>query len=241
MRMKIAIVALLAMFGAAEAFASYIVVLKDGTRYIARDKWTMVDGKAIIVLHNGGTTMQLDPTVIDLAETDRANKAGVGDARLLAVGGRPASEAKKQAPSLGSLTQLKQREKAASAVTGTGTSVRETPGSGMVGVDIISRFQAAYENMALYQNQVTATGPSTLKIEIIADNEDQVRKAISATSYILAKLPGATGKKVNSIDLVLSTVRGTAAGRFQMSFDDAVAIDSKQTTWSQYYVDKVIF
>ena len=40
-------------------FATYIVVLKNGTRYRAKDKWTVTAGKALVTLENGQLHCQL--------------------------------------------------------------------------------------------------------------------------------------------------------------------------------------
>ena len=52
----------------APAFARYIVVLKNGTRYNAREKWTVKNGKALVLLDNG-QSLQLDPALIDVAKS----------------------------------------------------------------------------------------------------------------------------------------------------------------------------
>lgn len=242
MTKKSALAFLLFALVATNSFAVYVVVLKDGTRYRARDRWTIVSGKAMIVLESG-TTLQIDPSMIDGAATQSANASQYGDARVLATG--PAPTQKAPEPSLGSLRtrglDLKNENKANTGVTGSGGTIRETPGSGRLGADVVSRFEAAYENMALYQRRVSPNGATSLRVEIVTDNEDQVFKAISATSYVMAKLPGVTGSRVDSVELVMTTLRGGSAGRFQMTLPDAQAIESKKLSWSQYYVSKVLF
>ena len=61
---KILAISLLGVFAASAALADYTVVLKDGRRLQARQKWTMAQGKAIVELTNG-TRLQLDPALID--------------------------------------------------------------------------------------------------------------------------------------------------------------------------------
>src|SRR6266849_11123151 len=60
-----------------QAFATYYVVLKDGTQYRAKAKWTVVNGKAIVALENG-QTLQLDPTAIDVGKSEEVTKFGGG-------------------------------------------------------------------------------------------------------------------------------------------------------------------
>src|SRR5688572_23459036 len=61
---------------AAQAFADYTVVMKDGTRYKAKAKYTIQNGKALIVLTTG-QSLQVDPNLIDAAKSDQLSKLGV--------------------------------------------------------------------------------------------------------------------------------------------------------------------
>ena len=72
-------------------FASYIVVLKDGTQYKAKQKWTVSNGKALVALTDGGM-LQIDPSLIDTKKTDRltfaigCGIAGVAGAAFTTIG-----------------------------------------------------------------------------------------------------------------------------------------------------------
>jgi hypothetical protein len=68
----LALVALVAV----PAFAKYIVVLKDGTRYVAKAKPTVTNGKAIVQLETGGS-LQVDPNDIDVAKSEQLTKIGM--------------------------------------------------------------------------------------------------------------------------------------------------------------------
>ena len=80
MRKTLTIVAFAALL-AANAFATYTIVLKDGTRYKAKARWTIVNGKALIALESG-QTLQLDPNLIDVAQSERLTKLGITDATV---------------------------------------------------------------------------------------------------------------------------------------------------------------
>src|SRR5436309_14060536 len=69
--------AALAILIATQLFASYWVVLKDGTRYEARAKWTLVNGKATMTLTNGNV-ITLDPAAIDVAKSEEMTRLGGG-------------------------------------------------------------------------------------------------------------------------------------------------------------------
>src|SRR5687768_10003798 len=70
-----------ALLVAAQAFAQYTVVMRDGTRYKAKAKYTIQNGKAIILLTNG-QSLQVDPALIDATKSEQLTKLGV-DGKLL--------------------------------------------------------------------------------------------------------------------------------------------------------------
>lgn len=231
-----------------QAFATYLVVMKDGTRYRAKSKWTMSGGKAMIPLENG-TTLQVDPTLIDTAKTNQLNAAGLGDVKVLAVEEQTPEQTKQVSP-LGSMTKLRNLPPATATQTTpsqkaptspTTPEISVAPGGGSVDGDVISKFVAAYENTGLYDANVTSKQSGHLRVELTADNEDKVFKAISATAYMLVHVPQTTGVQLQMVELFMKTINGGSAGRFQMSSGDAAAIDSKQMKIENYFVNKVIF
>ena len=239
---------------AAEASATYIVVLKNGTRYRAKDRWTMSGGKAIVQLENG-TTIQLDPNLIDVARSEEATRSGYGDARVLATPG-PTQQPANQQPELSlaeraRLRRQQQQQTLPPPDPGPTTPTRQTPAQpvtpttqnrpGTLGSDVLSKFTAAYENVGFYDAKVVSTVPYVVRVELNADNEDHVFKAISATAYVLTRVPALTGARVDAVELYMATLNGGAAGRFQMTPEDAGALDSKKMSIENYFVRKVIF
>jgi len=222
------------------ALASYTVVLKDGTRYRAKEKWRISGGKAIVTLENG-TSLSLDPKLIDQRETDRVNAAGLGGAKVIPTAQQTPQPTKPQQSPLGSITTLKrpdtESENAKPASEGGNPNLGRTNLSN----DVILRFQQAYENVGLYDAKVLGAGTNTLRVELTADNEDQVFKALSATSFLVTKIPEATSERVELVELFMKTINGGSAGRFQMSAADAQAITSKQISWQEYFISDVIF
>ncbi|MEA2414412.1 MAG: hypothetical protein QOI58_1069, partial [Thermoanaerobaculia bacterium] len=76
---KTLILAALAVLTVTQLFAaSYWVVMKDGTRYEARAKWTIVNGKATMTLTNG-SVLALDPSAIDIAKSEEVTRLGGGE------------------------------------------------------------------------------------------------------------------------------------------------------------------
>lgn len=236
---KILAFSTLLFISSSAGFASYIVVLTNGTRQIAREHWTVVNGKAIIHKEDG-TTLQLDPSIIDVAKTEEVNRSGMGDVKIIATE-QPTIRPQAQQSPLGSYTKLR-KPVPASAPKATSPAAPSAPvpsDGGGVSSDGISRFQSAYENVALYDAKITSPAPRTLHVELTADTEDQVFKAISATAYVHDHLPAPA--TVDTVELFMKTVNGGSAGRFKMSRQDAAAIVAKKMTWQDYFVHNVLF
>jgi hypothetical protein len=226
-------------FAAHSAFATYYIVLRDGTKYRAKDKWVVVNGKALITLDNG-TQFTIDPSLIDAAKTDQFNKSGLGDATLLATGQPSQSVKTPETSSLGDLTRNR-RAPVNTVTPATRPGTTPPPAGPGISSAVLARISPVYENVGLYGAKATSPGPATIHVDLVADSEDQVFKAISATAYILMKLPTVTGARIDNIELNMATIKGGAAGRFNMNAADAQALESRQMQLSKYYVDKVIF
>lgn len=236
---------------AGQSFAAdYIVVLTNGTKYVATEKWTMRNGKAIIKLKNG-QSLQLDPALIDPAKSEAATKNPMGNLTVLGVESAPTAPRAKQGPSLGDVTKLRRQQNTPSPATATPATRQAgragaaptTPlasGAG-VGNDVLSKFTAAYENVGLYEYTVTSGSPNTVRAEVTADNEQKVFNAISATSFVMTRSPAVTGTRIDLVELFMKTTNGGSAGRFLMSREDAEAVDKKQITRENYFVAKVVF
>src|SRR5688500_3925216 len=91
---------------ATQASATYIVVLKNGTRYRAKDKWTVQAVKAIVQLEDG-RTLQFDPALIDTARSEEATRLGYGDAKVLSTPGPGQGQTPAPRSSLGQSTRLR--------------------------------------------------------------------------------------------------------------------------------------
>ena len=232
----------LLVLAAFPALATYTVVMKDGTRYQAKAKWTIVNGKAIIRLQSG-QTVSVDPALIDAAKSEEVTKAGLGRATVLGVEPAPSSQPAKQPQSLGSTVQMRPRaqfgQQAAAATTeSTATS------AGVVANQLDSRlaanFERAYENVGIFEHNMAGTN-RVVRAEVTADNEDKVFNAISATAFLIVRNGGIENTQIEMVELFMKTTNGGAAGRFQIDRADAEAINAKTITLPDFYVRNVIY
>jgi hypothetical protein len=217
--------------------ASYWVVMKDGTRYEARAKWTIVSGKARMTLTNG-SVLALDPSAIDVAKSEEVTRLGGGE--LLGVEQRPAPTSK--ASEIGSAIRLRKltpTQPAAAAQPVATETVPIAPGSGL-GQNVISKFERGFEDIGIFEHKVISTGPHSLRADLTADNEEKVFNTLTATAFLMMHNAGVAGVQIDSVDLFMKTTTFGAAGRFHVTREDAQALDSKTITPANYFVLKVL-
>jgi hypothetical protein len=235
---KIAILFVFAILVASHSFATYIVVLHDGTRYSAKEKWTIVGGKAIIRLESG-LTIQIDPALIDIAKSEQATKLGYGVAPVIDLDpGQTATAPKASQPSLGSQIKLRKpgSNEAKPAETAPVVLAEER-----IAPEILHKFELAYENVGIFDRKVTSTEPNSIRVELTVDTEDRVFNAISATSFLMVRNAGSETVTIETVELHMKMTSGGAAGRFKMTRADAEAIDKRTISQQDYFVRKVIY
>jgi hypothetical protein len=231
------------MFAALPAFATYVVVLKDGTRYAAKAKWTLVKGKAIVQLENG-QSLQLDPSLIDVPRSEQATKMGLTNASVIDLDPKlPGGQSGSQKASLGSQIKLRPRsevkEETAPAAPSSPTPVPLTPGQ--LSVEVIDKFDRAFENVGIFEKKLVSTGGRSLRADLTVDTEEKVFNAISAASFLMVRNAGVRGTQIELVELYMRMTNGGSAGRFQMTRDEAVALDNHSMSQQEYFVRKVIY
>jgi len=229
-----------AMLFAAQAFATYIVVLKDGTRYVAKAKWTVVNGKAIVSLENG-QSLQLDPALIDLPKSEQLTKLGITTAGLIDLTPNvPKGQAAPTQQDLGATIRLRKPGERKAAEEAATPAPAPAP-TGSVSPLVISKFDRAYEEVGIFEKKITSLGARGLRAELTLDTEERVFNAISATSFLMVRTAGVEGAQIEMIELFMKTTTGGAAGRFQMTRADAEALDKRTVSQQDYFVRNVIY
>ena len=193
---------------------SYWVVLKDGTRYEAKAKWTIVNGKALISSTNG-QSLTLDPALIDEAKSEEMTRLGAGGLRYDRSRRQTCRSRPTRAPVQPGRGDQAAEVAAAACACHSAAAVPSRVASGPVlGADVINKFERAYENVGIFEHKLTSTGPHSLRADLTADNEDKVFNAISATAFLMMRNAGVTGVQIDMVDLFMKTTTGGAAGRF---------------------------
>lgn len=255
MRKSLLLFAMVSLFAANAFAASYWVVMKDGSQYECKQKWTVKDGKAWFTTV-AGQTLTVDPAQIDVAKSEQATKYN-GGAVIAGAATAPTTTAAAQ-EGLGS--QIKLRKPASQVApaaapppapapttpTTTGSTAPAVPppipqGGGELSAEVLQKFERAFENVGIFEHKVVSTSAHSIRAEVTADSEEKVFNAISATAFLEVRDGGVPGVHLDMVELFMKTTTGGSAGRFQMTRDDAQAIDSKQMDKSDYFVRKVIY
>jgi hypothetical protein len=227
---------------ATPAFARYIVVLKNGTRYNAKEKWTVKNGKALVLLDNG-QSLQLDPALIDVAKSEQITKIGMANANVVDLNAESRPPSTSTQPSLGSQIKLRKTSQQPQATTPEPKPATNAvaPGAGTMAASVIDKFQRAYENVGIFEHKVESNGARAIRAELTVDTEERVFNAISATSFLMVRNAGVDGTQIDMVELFMKTTTGGAAGRFQMSRADAEALDKRTLSQQEYFIRKVIY
>jgi hypothetical protein len=225
------------------SFAKYIVVLKDGTRYAAKAKWTVTNGKALVLLENG-QALQLDPSLIDVPRSEQLTKIGRATANVIDL--NPSATAAQQQPSqpsLGDTIRLRRPAPQQPQVSAPATTTAPAPvaGAGKMAEEVLDKFDRAFENVGIFEKKITSTSATSIRAEMTVDTEDRVFNAISATSYLMVRNAGVDTANIQMVELFMKTTTGGAAGRFQMSRADAEALNARTISQQDYFVRKVIY
>jgi len=240
--MRKLLIVLAALFVSTQAFATYFIVLKDGTQIRARQKWTVSGGKAIVQLEGGGT-MTLDPNAIDVAKSEETTK--LGGASVFSTSDQSATIAPQpqSQPGLGGAYKLRKLPTDASQNTTptTNTAPIATPSGPQLSSEVLNNFERAYENVGIFEHKITSTGARSLRAELTADNEEKVFNAISATSFLIMRNAGVPGAQIDQVELFMKTTTGGSSGRFQMTRSDAASLDGHTITREEYFVRKVLY
>lgn len=233
---KFLVLIALVLLAANASAATYWIVMKDGTRYQAKAKWTVQNGKAYFTMVTG-QTLAVDPNAIDAAKSDQVTRLGGGE--LLGVEQRQAPTQPQTSP-LGS--QIHLRKNTPAAPTQVPADVAPPPSAGSaVPEDVKNKFARAFENIGIFEQQVTSLGPRTLRADVTADNEEKVFNAISAVAFLINNLG-----TVDEVQLYMKTTTGGAAGRFHLTKNDAAELyaggkSPDRHALEMYFINKVLF
>lgn len=257
-RLSLAVLVLAGALLAGPASA-YTIYLKDGSRLVASQKYTVQGDNALITLQNG-TMTTIKAAEIDVERTKAANKGNYGTAVVLegnkvadtpapapapkpglseliasrAVGPRDLPDVKRQMPSAGTET--------AAGMTAGGFADFTTLPHNPFPVELAGDIQKAFFDHGLREILVwRGTKPDRALVQVSVTSEATVFKALAVTARVLedfrTRHPGALA----AVELSLSANQGGNAGQFLMTPEQATDLLSNKVEISSYYRDNLQF
>ena len=241
--------------------AAYVIVLKDGSRIMAEEKYRVEGERAIIELPNGTVTfIALDQ--IDVQATDKANEAGYGKALVIEGGearerteadSAPEAERRRTLADLvaerdADRTRLEPQRRRQPA-TG---PLRRTP-AGFVDfqtiprqplrdVELTTQIQGAFrgrgiDELELYQGSEAGR----IFVEVTTASEASVFRALEVAAETLLAVREEHGGRVSALELLLATPDRQRAGQFVLTPEMARELAEDEVQVAEFFVEHVEF
>lgn len=252
--------AILLLLVAAPLFAAgYAIYLKDGSRIIAKQKYTVDKGRAIIILLNGTETF-VPLSQLDVKRTEDANKGGHGGALVLPGMPQDVGPSTVQPPKEKTLSDLVASREAAPRVLPESKRERtETPGgiartkAGFVDFATVARkpfpnAEVTAELQQFFHGQGTeeveiyqGTRADEPLLEITTNSEGSVFKALTTAANALLHIRDASPNRVAAFELLLTTPERERAGQFVLTPEMATDLVAKKVDVTAFFVKHVQF
>jgi len=245
--LAVCLVVMVALAGA----EGYVVILKSGHKLRCKEPMRIEGPNAIISLATG-TVTSYPLELVDLIETERYNKLGLGDAVMieeLTVGGKvPATPTPRK--SLAEVTDFKVRDGAGGPLLGSTSEPSPTPTPGIkLQTDKYhdERVDEAFtrifdEKELLIYRTSQGTRPEYYFVQTTTDSEREVFKALEvvAQAYALIHQMDST-LAPEAVELLMVQTTGKPAGTFRLTPEQASELASGKIPTQAFYIRHVIF
>lgn len=226
---------------------SYVVYLKDGSTYTAKEKYRVENGKAIITLMNG-TIISIDLNLIDIKQTEEKNKTGIDSAIILDEEVPPPSIAKEiSKSSLGDIAKPKDKHEVKKISIGGSKKVTKEKnleeGEKPYDDELVRKAIAkVLDNVYLFEHQILmGSTPDSVKVIVVTDNEKDVFSSLTAIAKAISELYDNGKKSINYVEIYLKTISGAPAGRFKADIPTIKNLAEGNISPQQFFVKYVLF
>jgi len=254
------LLALLAGTSLLLAKAAYTIVLKDGSTLIAKEKYRVENGRAIITLI-GGTQTFVAVDKIDVQKTEQINRLGLGNGVL--VPGSPQDVGTVPA-------QPRKDETLADLIHKGGAGTRDLPGNkrqkDQPAAGKLLKTKAGYNDLSTLPRRPYAHADVTAQlqqlfhaqgfdaveiyegtqgdrplIEISTNSEGSVFKALSTAATGLLQVQSSFPNRLAAFEVLLTTPNNERAGQFVLTPEMATDLVAKKVDVAFFYVKNVQF
>lgn len=254
----LAAAALLAMLAA--PLAAYTIYLKDGSRLVAKEKYRVENGRAIITLQNGTQTF-IAAAEIDVARTESANQGNYGTAVVLEDGKvttapKPA-EPPPAKPTLSDLIASRgaaPRErpearrpgpdtKAAARTPAGNVDLRAVPRAPFAQLELAAEIQQLYRAQGIQEDVAIFRGTQADRplIEITTNSEASIFRALEASAKVLGQVRQRQPRRVAAFEILMMTAARDRAGQFLLTAELASELGGEHADTAAFFVKHVQF
>lgn len=258
-RLHLALVCLLIAILAAP-LSAYTIYLKDGSTLIAREKFKIEDGKALIVLQNGTQTF-IDAAEIDIERTEKVNKGNYGTALFIDDEGQvieaPVTPTEKQtltdvASTTDASVSTRTRAMRPSSGGAKGADFPRTA-AGFVDLTVLPRTPYRDLDIAVETSRfLRALGFTEFKVfqgtqsqraflEMTTNSEATVFRSLEAAADTLIHLHNQFPDQIAELEVLLITSNRERAGQFLLDQETATLLGKKDAESSTFFIANVQF
>ena len=239
---------------------AYTIYLKDGSTLVAKEKYRIEEGKALIILQNGTQTF-IDASEIDVTKTDKVNRGNYGTAFFIDDEGQvveaPVTPTEKQtlaglASRTDPTTTTRDRAIRDSAEPGE-TSDHPRTAAGHVDLTVIPRTPYRDLDISVETSRFLRTlGITEFKIfqgtqsgraflEMTANSEATVFRSLEAAADTLVHLRNQFPDQIQELEVLLTTSNRDRAGQFLIDEEIAAALGDENNETAEVYIAHVQF
>ncbi len=239
---------------------AYTIYLKDGSTLIAKEKFRIEDGKALIVLQNGTQTF-IDATEIDFEKTERVNKGNYGTAFFIDEEGKvieaPVTPTEKRTlTDVAGRTDSRStsRDPATRPDTGTAEPIEHVktqggfidltmaPRTPYRDLDITVEISRFLRTLGLTEFKVfQGTEPQRIFLEMTTNSEATVFRSLEAAADTLVHLRNQFPDQVEELEVLFSTSNRDRAGQFLIDEELAAQLGDEGSETSAIFIANVQF
>jgi hypothetical protein len=259
-RSSLAVLALAFALFASPLSAAYLIYLKDGSSVTARDKYTVKDGRAIIVLLNG-TQSFVKASEIDVPRTEKANQGNIGNAVVIPGDPRPIGPQIDPRKKDKTLKDLIANRETAPRDLPTSRRNKEEVVPGRIGktkagftdlstltrnpypqLEVVSDLQQFFQGQGVDAVELyEGTQGDRPLLELTTNSEASVFKALLAASNALIHIRGLHPQRVAAFEILMTTPARERAGQFVLTPQMAEDLIAKRVEVASFFLQNVQF
>jgi hypothetical protein len=228
-----------------QAHAVYVIMLRSGSRIVAKEKYTVKGPNAVFATRTGAFT-SIPLSQIDHESTEKINSLNLGDVGTLDwVDIQKTTATPTPTPAVSALGRLRTGLAKPEA-----NAAKPTPTPGVMYRDkrfhdpqVDQAFQQGLESYHLYLYRTSqGTQPTYLFIELQVNGQPETLKSLQAVCQTYQLLADKAPNRIpERVEMQMINESGKEAGVFRISAADAAALVSGKITAENFFVQHVIF